>query len=420
MIIKNQMYLKEELFMSVLPKDLVRDFIKDQHFTNTDDVLNLLKEMFKDVLQEALEVELEEKLGYDKYQISDKTTTNSRNGYSKKTVKSQLGPVEINIPRDRNGEFEPQIIQKHQRNITGIEDKVLSLYTAGLSTRDIHDQIKELYDVEISADMVSKITDRILPVVSEWQNRPLERVYSFIFLDAIHYKVRDEKQIVNKAAYVAIGVNMDGEKDVLGIWIGANETSKFWLSVLNDLKTRGVRQVLVFCTDGLNGFTDAIDAVYPLAKHQRCIIHQIRASMKYVASGDQKAFAKDLKSIYSAINEETALNNLLEVKEQWGKKYPSAIKSWEDHWDSLSTLFMFPPETRKIMYTTNVIESLNSQYRKVTKTKLIFPTDQSLQKMLYLATMKITQKWTMRYRGWDLVLNQLNILFHDVLQSEAF
>lgn len=405
--------------MSVLPKDLIREFIKEQDFTNTDSVLNLLKEMFKDVLQEALEVELEEKLGYNKYQISDKNIANSRNGYSKKTVKSELGPVEINIPRDRNGEFEPQIIAKHQRNITGIEDKVLSLYTAGLSTRDIHDQIKELYDVEISAEMVSRITDRVLPMVSEWQNRPLESIYSFVFLDAIHYKVRDEKQIVSKAAYVAIGVNMDGEKDVLGIWIGANETSKFWLSVLNDLKTRGMKQVLVFCTDGLNGFTDAIGAVFPLSKHQRCIIHQIRSSMKYVASGDQKAFAKDLKTIYGSVNEEAALEHLLEVKEKWGKKYPSAIKSWEDHWDSLSTLFMFPAETRKIMYTTNVIESLNSQYRKVTKTKLIFPTDQSLQKMLYLATIKITGKWTMRYRGWDLVLNQLNILFSDLLKNEA-
>lgn len=403
--------------MPALPKELIRDFIKDQNLTSTDSVLDLLKEMFKDVLQEALEVELEEKLGYDKYQVSEKNTTNCRNGYSKKTVKSELGPVEINIPRDRSGEFEPQIIAKHQRNINGIEDKVLSLYTAGLSTRDIHDQIKELYDVEISAEMVSKITDRVLPMVSEWQNRPLESLYSFIFLDAIHYKVRDEKQIVNKAAYVAIGVNMDGEKDVLGLWIGGNETSKFWLSVLNDLKTRGIRNVLVFCTDGLNGFAEAIAAVYPTSKIQRCIIHQIRSSMKYVASGDQKAFAKDLKTIYSSINEESALNSLLEVKQKWEKKYPSAIKSWEDHWDNLSTLFMFPSETRKIMYTTNVIESLNSQYRKVTKTKLIFPTDQSLQKMLYLATMKITQKWTTRYRGWDLVLNQLHILFSDVLKK---
>jgi transposase-like protein len=404
--------------MSALPKKLIRDFIKQQKFENTDGVLDLLKDMFKDVLQEALEVELEEKLGYDKYNVSEKQTPNSRNGYSKKTVKSELGSVEINVPRDRNGEFEPQIIPKHQRNITGIEDKVLSLYTAGLSTRDIHDQIKELYDVEISAEMVSKITDRVLPMLYEWQNRPLETTYSFVFLDAIHFKVREEKQVVNKAAYVAIGVNMDGEKDVLGIWIGANETSKFWLSVLNDLRTRGTKNVLIFCTDGLNGFQEAIAAIYPKAKIQRCIIHQIRSSMKYVSCGDQKAFAKDLKTIYTAINEEQALSNFIEVKNKWGNKYPTPIKSWEDHWDSLSTLFMFPTETRKIMYTTNVIESLNSQYRKVTKTKLIFPTDQSLQKMLYLATTKITSKWTMRYRGWDLVLNQVSILFDDVLNPE--
>ena len=404
--------------MSALPKELIRNFISQQKFESTDDVLDLLKDMFKDVLQETLEVELEEKLGYDRYNISEKQTPNSRNGYSKKTVKSELGPVEISIPRDRNGEFEPQIIPKHQRNITGIEDKVLSLYTAGLSTRDIHYQIKELYDVEISADMVSKITDRILPMVQEWQNRSLETTYSFVFLDAIHFKVREDKQVVNKAAYVAIGVNMDGEKDVLGIWIGANETSKFWLAVLNDLRSRGAKNVLIFCTDGLNGFQEAIGAVYPKSKIQRCIIHQIRSSMKYVASGDQKAFTKDLKTIYTAINEDQALSNFIEVKNKWGSKYPTAIKSWEEHWDSLSTLFMFPTETRKIMYTTNVIESLNSQYRKLTKTKLIFPTDQSLQKMLYLATTKITSKWTMRYRGWDLVLNQLSILFNDVLNSE--
>lgn len=405
--------------MSILPNELIRNFIKEQDFSSTDSVLDTLKEMFREVLQEALEVELEEKLGYDKYNISEKQTSNSRNGYSKKTVKSELGPVELNIPRDRNGEFEPQLIPKHQRNITGIEDKVLSLYTAGLSTRDIHDQIKELYDVEISAEMVSKITDRVLPMVSEWQNRPLESTYAFIFLDAIHYKVREEKQIVNKAAYVAIGVNMDGEKDVLGIWIGANESSKFWLSVLNDLKSRGIKTVLVFCTDGLTGFKEAIGAVYPQSKIQRCIIHQIRSSMKYVACKDRKAFAADLKTIYRSTNEEQAIENLISVKDKWVDKYPYAIKSWEDNWDTLATLFIFPPETRKIMYTTNVIESLNSQYRKVTKTKLIFPTDTSLQKMLYLATMKIIKKWTLRYRNWDMVRNQLNILFEDILHEEV-
>lgn len=405
--------------MSLLPKELVRDFIKEQDFSSTDNVLDTLKEMFREVLQEALEVELEEKLGYDKYNISEKQTSNSRNGYSKKTVKSELGPVELNIPRDRNGEFEPQLIPKHQRNITGIEDKVLSLYTAGLSTRDIHDQIKELYDVEISAEMVSKITDRVLPMISEWQNRPLESTYAFIFLDAIHYKVREEKQIVNKAAYVAIGVNMDGEKDVLGIWIGANESSKFWLSVLNDLKSRGIKTVLVFCTDGLVGFKEAIGAVYPQPKIQRCIIHQIRSSMKYVACKDRKVFAADLKTIYRSTNEEQAIENLISVRDKWVDKYPYAIKSWEDNWDTLATLFIFPPETRKIMYTTNVIESLNSQYRKVTKTKLIFPTDTSLQKMLYLATMKIIKKWTLRYRNWDMVRNQLNILFEDILHEKV-
>lgn len=405
--------------MAMLPKELIREFIKEQNFSSTDSVLDTLKEMFREVLQETLEVELDEKLGYDKYNISEKRTHNSRNGYSKKTVKSELGPVELNIPRDRNGEFEPKIIPKHQRNITGIEDKVLSLYTAGISTRDIHDQIKELYDVEISAEMVSKITDRVLPLVSEWQNRPLESIYSFVFLDAIHYKVREEKQIVNKAAYVAIGVNMDGEKDVFGIWIGANESSKFWLSVLNDIRTRGTDKVLIFCTDGLTGFKEAIEAVYPKAKIQRCIIHQLRASMKYIPYKDKKAFAADLKTIYNAINEEQALENLMAAKEKWGEIYPNAIRSWEDNWDTLSTFFMFPGAIRKIMYTTNVIESLHSQYRKVTKTKLIFPTDESLQKMLYLATTKITQKWTMRYKNWDMVLNQLMILFEDVLKEEA-
>jgi transposase-like protein len=405
--------------MSKIAKDVIRDLIKEEKFTNSDDVLSSLKEMFRDVLQEVLEVEIEEKLGYNKYDKSNKETSNSRNGYSKKTVKSELGPVELKIPRDRNGEYEPTIIPKYERNITGIEDTVLSLYAGGMSTRDIHDQIKNLYGVEISAEMVSKITERIMPTVLEWQNRPLEKTYSFVFLDAIHYKVRDNKHVVNKAAYVVIGVNMDGEKDVLGIWIGGNETSKFWLSVLNDLKNRGVENVLIFCVDGLNGFKQAIEAVYPFAKVQRCIIHQLRASMKYVSYKHKKEFAKDLKTIYSAINEEQAMENLISVKEKWDKIYPHAIKSWEDNWDNISTFFAFPDFIRKIIYTTNVIESLNSQYRKVTKTKLIFPTDNSLLKMLYFATQNITKKWTRCYPNWDLVLNQLQIIFAEILDTVA-
>ena len=405
--------------MSNLSKDLLREYIKEQDFKSADDILSGLKDMFKDVLQEALEAEMDEALGYQKSDSTEKGTTNRRNGYSKKTVKTELGPVQIDVPRDRNGEFEPQIIPKHQRTVDGIEDKILKLYATGMTTRDISEQVKELYGVDISADTVSNITNRILPLVYDWQNRPLEKTYAFMFMDAIHYKVREDKQIVKKAAYVVIGVNMDGQKEVLGIWIGVNESSKFWLSVLNDLKNRGVQNVLIFCVDGLKGFKEAIEAAYPSSKIQTCIIHQIRNSMKYIPYKDRKAFAADLKTVYAAVNEETAMNNLIDMKEQWSGKYPNAIKSWEDNWDTISTFFAFPDYIRKIIYTTNAIESLNSQFRKVTKTKLIFPTDESLLKMLYLAVQRISKKWTRNYPDWDLVVNQLNILYADVLKKEA-
>jgi putative transposase len=405
--------------MSNISRDVLRDYIKEQNFKNPNEVLAAMKELFKDVLQETLEAEMDTQLGYDKYNLTEKQTTNSRNGYSKKTIKSELGTVELNIPRDRNGEYEPQIIPKYQRSVTGIEDKILALYAAGMTTRDISEQVKNLYDVEISAEMVSNITNRIMPLVSEWQNRPLEKTYSFVFMDAIHYKVREDKQIVVKAAYVVLGVNMDGEKEVLGIWVGANESSKFWLSVLNDLKNRGIKDVLIFCVDGLNGFKEAIGATYPFAKIQRCIIHQLRASMKYIPYKDKKAFVADLKAVYGAVNEDAAFDNLISAKERWGNKYPNAIKSWEDNWDNLITFFAFPEHIRKVIYTTNAIESLNSQFRKVTKTKLIFPNDESLMKMLYLATEKVSKKWTRVYANWDSIISQLNILFSEILNKGA-
>lgn len=405
--------------MSQLSKELLRNYVKEQKFENVNEVLASLKSLFKDVIQEALEAEMDETLGYDKYEASEKLSANRRNGYSKKTLKSELGPIEINVPRDRNSAFEPKLVPKHQRTINGIEEKVLSLYAIGMTTRDISEQVKELYGVEMSAETVSNITNRILPLVSEWQNRPLEKTYSFVFMDAIHYKVREDKRIVVKAAYVVIGVNLDGQKEVLGIWIGANESSKFWLSVLNDLKNRGVQNVLIFCVDGLNGFREAIGATFPFAKIQRCIIHQIRSSMKYIPYKDRKAFVGDLKGVYKAVSEEVAMDNLLSMKEKWSDKYPNAIKSWEDNWDNLSTFFEFPRNIRKIIYTTNVIESLNSQFRKVTKTKLIFPNDESLSKMLYLATQKVATKWTRSYADWDLVINQLKIVFSEVLGNKA-
>lgn len=405
--------------MENVSKELLREYIKEQKFTNANDILGALKEMFRDVLQESLEAEMDEALGYGKYNSIEKTNDNSRNGYSKKTVKTELGPVQIDIPRDRKGDFEPKIVPKHQRSVNGIEDKILGLYATGMTTRDISEQIKELYGVDISAETVSNITNRILPLVSEWQNRPLENVYSFVFMDAIHYKVREDKQIIVKAAYVVIGVNLDGQKEVLGIWIGANESSKFWLSVLNDLKNRGVQNVLIFCVDGLNGFKEAIGATFPFAKIQRCIIHQIRSSMKYIPYKDRKVFVADLKGIYKAVNEEAAMENLLSLKDKWSNKYPNAVKSWEDNWDNLSTFFAFPDNIRRIIYTTNVIESLNSQFRKVTKTKLIFPNDDSLLKMLYLAVERIAKKWTRNYPDWDLVINQLNIVFSDILDKTS-
>ncbi|HBJ1655940.1 UNVERIFIED_ORG: IS256 family transposase [Clostridium botulinum] len=405
--------------MGNVSKELLREYIKEQNFSNANEILVGLKEMFRDVLQESLEAEMDEALGYGKYDSIEKNNDNSRNGYSKKTVKTELGPVQLNIPRDRNGDFEPKIVPKHQRSVNGIEDKILGLYATGMTTRDISEQIKALYGVDVSAETVSNITNRILPLVSEWQNRLLENTYSFIFMDAIHYKVREDKQIIVKAAYVVIGVNLDGEKEVLGIWIGANESSKFWLSVLNDLKNRGVHDVLIFCVDGLNGFKEAIGATFPFAKIQRCIIHQIRSSMKYIPYKDRKAFVADLKGIYKAVNEDVAMENLISLKDKWSNKYPNAVKSWEDNWDNLSTFFAFPDNIRKIIYTTNVIESLNSQFRKVTKTKLIFPNDDSLLKMLYLAVERVAKKWTRSYSDWDLVINQLKIVFSNILDKTS-
>ena len=401
--------------MSAIPKEVIKDLIREQNFTNTTEVMNAIKEMFRDVLEEIMEAELDSELGYEKQERrldeNNNPPKNYRNGYSKKKVKTQLGEVEISIPRDRNGSFEPQIIGKYSRNADGMEEKILSLYAAGMSIRDISEQIKSLYDVEISPELVSKISEKIMPQLTEWQNRPLEAVYPFVFLDAIHYKIRENHQIVTKAAYVVLGVNLDGYKEILGIWIGENESSKFWLGVLNELKSRGIQDVYLFCVDGLNGFREAIGAVYPKAGIQRCIIHQIRASMRYVNYKHAKAFTADLKEIYTAVTEESAYENLMNFKEKWGSKYPAAIKSWEDNWDILSTFFAYPPAIRKIIYTTNIIEGVHRQFRKVTKTKAVFPNDDSLRKMLYLASNNIAKKWTQRYRDWEMVLNHLAVLF---------
>ena len=405
---------KRSVFMPVA-KEQIRQIISENNLNSVTDVYALLRDSFKDILQELMEAELDAALGYEKNRKGDLQTDNKRNGHSPKNLKSQYGEFQIDVPRDRNGEFEPKLIPKYQRDISGIEEKVISLYARGMSTRDIHDQLNDLYGIELSAEMVSKITDKILPQVKEWQSRPLNPVYPFVFMDCIHYKVREDGRILSRAAYVVLGVTAEGYKEILSIAVGANETSKFWLGMLNDLHNRGVKDVLFFCVDGLPGFKEAIQAVFPKAEIQRCVIHMLRNSFKYVSYKDLKKFASDFKAVYNAPNEAAALSELENIKEAWGRKYPYAISNWENNWEDVSPFFQFPDDIRRIMYTTNIIEGLNRQYRKVTKTKSVFPSDTSLEKMLYLASQNVTKKWTQRYRNWDQVLNQLIVLYGERL-----
>mgnify|MGYP001039375363 CR=1 FL=1 len=394
-------------------KDQVKAFIKDNELKTMADVQSALKELFADTLQEMLEAELDHELGYEKHNVANKQTPNSRNGKSKKTITSEYGEQEIRVPRDRNGEFEPMIVKKHQSNVTGIEDQIIAMYAKGVSTRDIQDHLNHLYGIEVSPTMISNVTNKLIPLIKEWQNRPLQGVYAVVFMDAIHFKVKQDGAIVNKAAYMVIGIDLDGNKDVLGMWIGENESSKFWLSVLNDLRNRGVGDILITCVDNLTGFSQAISACFPKTEIQKCVIHQIRNSTRYVSYKDLKKVTADLKPIYKATTEDMALVELERFEETWGSKYPLIVRSWRTNWDEIATFFKYPPEIRKLIYTTNMIESYHRQLRKVTKGKSIFPTDESLLKMLYLATMDVTRKWTGRVQNWGQILLQLSVFFPD-------
>ncbi|MED4600022.1 IS256 family transposase [Paenibacillus validus] len=399
--------------MKLLPKDQLRQFIKDNNLKTVEDVQKTLKELFAETLQEMLEAELETELGYAKHDIKNKETRNSRNGHSKKTVTSEYGEVEIEVPRDRLGEFEPMVVKKHQTQVTGIEDQIISMYSKGMSTRDIQDHLNQLYGIDVSPTLISNVTAKIMPLIKEWQNRPLQNVYSVVFMDAIHFKVKQDGQIINKAAYMVVGIDLEGYKDVLGIWIGENESAKFWLSVLTDLRNRGVQDILIICVDNLKGFSDAIAACYPQTEIQKCIIHQIRNSIKYVSYKDLKKVTAALRPIYTAPTEEAALQELEQFEAVWGKQYPLIIRSWRNNWDELATFFKYSPELRKLIYTTNMIESYHRQLRKVTKGKSIFPNDESLLKMLYLATMDVLRKWTGRVQNWGQILLQLTVHFPD-------
>lgn len=398
-----------------IAKEQVQQILTQNDIQSVSDLYSLMRESFKDILQELLEAEMDASLGYKKNQKGKRSTPNKRNGYSTKTLKSQFGEFPVDIPRDRDGEFQPVLIPKYQRDVSEIEGKVISLYSRGMSTRDIHDQLQELYGVEMSAEMVSRITDRILPELQEWKSRPLEPMYPFVFMDCIHYKVRDEGRIVSRAAYVILGVTVSGHKELLSVTVGVNESSKFWMGMLTDLRNRGVEDVLFFCVDGLAGFKEAIQAVFPSSEVQRCIVHMLRNSFKYINDNDRKKFAADFRRVYQASTEEIGLTELDSLKEKWGEKYPYAISNWEENWPDLSAFFKFSKDIRRIMYTTNVIEGLNRQFRKASKTKSVFPSDRSLEKMLYLISKNVTKKWTQRYTNWDVVLGQLLIVYEERL-----
>lgn len=392
-------------------KKLIKDLIDQYGVKTTDDIKDMLKDLLGETIQTMLEGEIEEELGYSKYNYDEKNTQNSRNGYSPKKVRSEYGEIGLNIPRDRNNEFEPQIIPKYQREITGIEGQIIALYAKGMSNRDIEDHLKNIYGIEVSPTMISKITDKILPEIKECQTRQLEEVYPIVFMDAIHYSVRQDGIVIKKAVYILIGINLKGEKEVLGFFIGENESSKFWLNILNEIGNRGVRDILIISVDNLKGFSEAIKGKYPNAEIQKCIVHQIRNSIKYVASKDMKEFTKDLKTVYKAITLDQASNNLLHLEEKWGKKYKAAIKSWQDNWEELTTYFKYPQEIRKLIYTTNSIENFNRQLRKYTKTKSSYPTDDSLSKSMYLSIKEITKKWTGKVQNWGEIVSQLSIYF---------
>lgn len=391
-------------------KEFIQQFIAENDIRSARDIEIALRDMMKETLQEMLENELTEQLGYTKYEYSDDEKTNYRNGYSKKTVHSTNGDIELNIPRDRNGEFEPIVVEKGSKDISNIEEKIIRMYARGISNREIYNQMQELYGVKISPDMVTAITDKIIPNIKEWQKRPLDDVYPVVFVDATYFYVRNEGAVGKKAVYVILGINSQGYKDILGFYVGESESAKYWLNILNELKSRGLKDILILCADGLKGLPEAISTAYPNTEFQRCIVHMIRNTMAYVSYKDRKELATDLKTIYRASTAEEGYENLIELREKWIKRNIN-LDNWINNWDNVSTFFKYGPELRKIIYTTNSIESLNNSYKRINKGRPTFPSIQSLEKSVYLATEIITEKWTQPYRNWGVIINELRIFF---------
>lgn len=390
-------------------RNIIQQLLQEYDIETAEDIQDALKDLLGGTIKEMMEAEMDDHLGYQKSERSD--SDDYRNGYKSKRVNSSYGSMDIDVPQDRKSTFEPQIVKKRQKDISDIDQKIISMYAKGMMTRQISETIEDIYGFETSEGFISDVTDKILPQIEDWQNRPLDEVYPILYIDAIHYSVRDNGVIRKLAAYVILGINTEGKKEVLSITVGDNESSKYWLSVLNELKNRGVKDILIICADGLSGIKEAIAAAFPKTEYQRCIVHQVRNTLKYVPDKDRKAFASDLKTIYHASDEEKARLALDRVTEKWTAKYQNSMKRWYDNWDAITPIFKFSPDVRKVIYTTNAIESLNSTYRKLNRQRSVFPSDTALLKALYLATFEATKKWTMSIRNWGQVYGELSIMY---------
>lgn len=390
-------------------KNIIAALIDEYDIQTADDIQEALKDLLGGTIKSMMEAEMDEYLGYESYERSD--NDNYRNGTKKKRVRGNYGEFEIDVPQDRNSTFEPQVVSKRQKDISDIDSKIISMYARGLTTRQISEQIEEIYGFECSEGFISNVTDKILQEIADWQNRPLDEIYPIMFIDAVHFSVREDHIIKKLAAYVILGITMDGRKDVISLQVGENESAKYWLGVLNDLKNRGVKDIMIICADGLTGIKEAIAAAFPETEYQRCIVHQIRNTLKYVPYKDKKAFAADLKTIYLAPNEEQGRANLARVTEKWSAKYPNAMKSWEKNWDVLTPIYKFSADVRKVIYTTNAIESLNSTYKKLNRQRSVFPSDTALLKSLYLSTLQATRKWNQPLRSWAKVYGEFSIMY---------
>ena len=392
-------------------KNIITSLIETYDVKTMKDIQDALKDLLGGTIQEMLEAELDAELGYEKSEKTEKPKTNYRNGHKPKKLKSTMGELAINVPQDRKSEFEPKIVPKYKTNISEIEQKIINMYARGFTTREISAEIEDIYGFETSAELVSRVTDKIMPQIEEWQSRRLSRVYPIVFIDAIMFSVRKEKTVQKSAVYVVLGVDSEGKKDVLSVEIGETESAKFWMSVLNNLKNRGVEDILVLCADGLSGIKEAIEAAYPMTEYQRCIVHMVRNTLMHVSHKHKKEFANDLKTIYHAADETIGYTNMSEVKEKWEKVYPNSMQRWEVNWDAICPIFKFSPVVRKALYTTNAIESLNSQYRRINARRPVFPSEDALKKALYLATQIITKKWTGKIRDWGRIFGELSIIF---------